>query len=100
MLMTAQLPNYFVIADFGKIQEIDFEPRPKRRSLVVHRIKVPIDWFAIIEGGIPQQRKSMPADVVGFGQDCGDVIWKMLAEQSDPIIQVAGREKEFSVWLG
>src|SRR5208337_4701752 len=49
MLMTVQFPDDLVVADFMKIQKIDFEPWPQRAARAMNGIGMPIDVGAIVE---------------------------------------------------
>ena len=44
MLMAVELPDNFVIADLGKIEEIDLVPGLQWRTFAVHGIEVPVDF--------------------------------------------------------
>ena len=83
--MTVQLPNNFVIANLGKIKEVDFVPGLKRRALEVHCIQMPVNFTAVVEVNIAQQAKMMPADFIGFIHNGVNFSRQVLAQQANAV---------------
>ena len=92
--MAIQFPGYFVVARNIEIKKINLVPGDERCALLVDRIEVPIDVFAVVEVRVPEQTKPVMTNLVRLVDDCFHFKRQMLLQKADSIGQLCWGEKE------
>src|SRR5580658_969637 len=66
----------------------------------MHRVKMPIDFGAVVEIPIAQESETMPPNLVGFRHDSCCLVRQMFPEQGDAPGKFIARKEEISYGRG
>src|SRR5271155_2269631 len=94
VLMAAQLPSDLVIADLGKIEEVDFEPRDERRVQAVYCVEMPINFGAVIEILVSQESKTVDANLFRFRYDVLRLAGQIFLQKANAVGKIIGGKEK------